>query len=374
MAKSKKSINDEDFMSDEHLDSVGDPVAVLDPDAGEDEAASDDAVVDESSDDVESDTDTPTDGDDAGDTEVVDDAGVDADTNPDDPAPQLTDLDAAKVAYAEVRKWANERDMAARKLQERIEQFEAAEAEYDYGVEPEPAYDPNAFTSIAAQDPRAAFQYALQAGNESDVRTAIAQVQTDANELSAMAALASRDGNQDAYQQLRAQSQHAADLAQQMQGEYQHAVMVARQAPLVQAENARKVQTAWTTLDQQTGGELSKHHDQVRRVLAERPHLLSGTSQEAIYRGYADAYAIARAQPTPEPGVSAGSIDEVVKMAVEKHVAATRQAKKAAAEAAAGGGGDRTAPTASGGEPSLKDEIYASQKAASMGARNFMDM
>lgn len=353
----KKSINDTDFFSDENLDALSEDVEVVDPDAVVDTEPVDDAevvddsevVVDDTTDDVVVDTET---------AEVV------------TPDPHLPDdPEALKVMYSEVRKHANQQAMAVQKAQERIAQLEADLTEFDY--EPESEYDAQAFTQIATQDPRAAFQYAMQAGNSTDAATAIAQVQADAMELAGLAAIAHRDGDQDAYAQLRAQATNANALAQSMQGEVQQVNLRVQQAPLVEAERARNLAAAEAHLAQ-SNADYTTRRGQVIEVLRQRPNLITGHSAEQIAQGLSDAYAIASRQPAPA-GVGA-DIDSVVAAAVAKHIEATRAAKKAAAGAASGGAGSRVSPGDGLVEASPKDAIYSQQSAAGLGARSFMDL
>jgi hypothetical protein len=368
----KKSINDPEFFDDDHLDDVGEPVAILDPDGDTppDAEEATDVVVDDDT-GAEDGTDDP--------DAPADAADADADVEPvadeqgsDDPAPHLEDLDTAKLAYAEVRKWANQRDMQARKLEEKLAALEADLTEFDY-EEPAPAYDAREFARTAGEDPRAAFEYALQNGQTSDAQAAIAQVQADAAELASLAAIALKDNDQQSYQQHRMQATNASTLALQLAGRLQNESMTRQQAPLVEAQNRQNVQAAWSTLNQQTNGELAARQAQVRQVLAERPYLVQGTTAEAIYRGYQDALTIASSQPAPAAAPT-DSIDDVVKAAVDKHIAATRAAKAKAAGDAQGADSGRTAPTTTvnAGE-ATKAAIYAEQASASMGARKFMD-
>jgi len=376
--KQRKSINDADFFDDAVLDAEGEAVDLFDPDGGGDG----DGVVDDAVGDAQGDDDAAVggEGDDAGSDGSVDDAGAESDKGDGegsvDPAPQLDDLETAKIAYAEVRKWANERDMQAQKLEERIAQLEAEAAmmqDFDYGDEGE-AYDANAFAHIAGNDPQAAFQYALTSGQVTDAQAAIAQVQADSAELAALAASAHREGDANAYGQLRAQSMNAAAQAQQMQGEMIRATQAQAQAPLVAAERDRNIAIAESNLVQATEGDYTARRDDVIRVLRERPYLIASHSAQDIQRGIQDAYVIARAQPQNTTAAAASSIDEIVKKAVSEHVAATRSAKRQAAADAVGGEGGRVGPSSSSQAPSMRDELFEQQRKSSIGARKFMDM
>lgn len=352
----RKSINDEDFFDDANLDELGEDVGSFEPEdaltAGEGDGE------EEPGEDGEGEGETPP-ADDEGSEEWV------------DPAPHLTDLETAKVAYAEVRKYADKARMDLLKAEEARVQAEAEMAE-SFDFTPEPVYDPSAFTQLAGQDPRAAFRYALTSGQTADAQAAIARVQTDSAELAAQAAQAHAAGDANAYQMFREQSTNAAALAQQMHGEVQAATFAQQSAPLVHAEQQRNLQAAEQHLSTQTGGDYTARREQVVQVLRERPYLITGHSAQEIHRGLADAYTIAQAMPAPT--TVEASIDEMAKAAIERHVAATRAAKAKAADDAVGASGERSAPGTSGGEPSTKDTIYAQQRSASQGARAFMDL
>jgi hypothetical protein len=373
MAK-KLDINDPAFFDDANLDALGEGIDIPDPDAASDEGVSDDVASDDESvaadaeEDAGDSQDEPVDA-----SDDVDEPGSEGST---DPAPHLDDLDAAKVAYAEVRKWANQRDMEAQKLAERLAELEAenqALTEFDYG-DTQPVYDANAFASMAGQDPRAAFSYALASGQVADAQAAVAQVEVDVAELGSLAAIALRDGDQERYQQFRSQAANAAALARQLDGELQQSFVTKQQAPLVEAENRRNVEWAWNALNHETGGDLVARGAQVRQVLAERPYLLQGSGPDAVKRGYADAYQIARALPAPTAPVAAASIDETVAAAVKKHIDETRKAKAAAAEAASGASGSRSGPSGATAGPDLKQDIYDHGAAQSVGAKGFMSL
>jgi len=126
-------------------------------------------------------------------------------------------------------------------------------------------------------------------------------------------------------------------------------------------------------LAQATQGDYAQQRDRVIEVLRERPHLITGHSQQEIKRGLQDAYTIARTIPQQQDA-SATSIDAIVKAAVDKHIADTRAAKKAAADSARGAGGSRTNPGENRPSKSEKDQIYEDAHNRSLGARGFMDM
>lgn len=361
----KRDINDPEFFEDANLDEIAEPIDTPDPDGGADDAVADDAEPVGDDEPAEDAGDSAEDGDEG----VVDDSTEDAVS---DPAPHLEDLDTAKVAYAELRKWANQRDMEARKAAERLAELEAqAEESFDYGeYDDTPEYDPQAFAYMTAQDPRAGFRYALDGGNDADAQAAIAKVQSDAQEVAAMAALAHRDGDQQAYAQLNQQAVNLNSLAQSMQGEYAGIVQQRAQAPLQQWQRNQNLAAAEAQLAQQLP-EYASRRDQVIQVLRTQPNLIADHSVQGIHAGLRAAYAVAALEPAPTAAV-APDIDSVVKKAVEDHIAATRKAKKAAADAAAGASGERSAPGGSAQEPSLKDSIYQDQANASIGARRFM--
>jgi len=227
---------------------------------------------------------------------------------------------------------------------------------------------------MAAQDPRAAFRYALDGGSDSDAQAAIAKVQSDAQEVAALAALAHRDGDQQGYAQLNQQAVNLNTLAQSMHGEFQQVQTHRAQAPLQEWQRNQNLAAAEQQLAQQLP-EYAARRQQVIQVLQQQPNLIAGHSLQEIHQGLRAAYAVAALEPSPAQANNLPDIDAVVKEAVSKHIAATRQAKAKAADSAAGASGDRAAPGGGGGgEPSLKDQIYAQQAAASMGARKFMDL
>lgn len=367
----KKSINDPDFFDDVNLDDIGEAVEQLDPDI--DGGGADDSV---DADESVAEDDGGSEDDAAGDTPADDEPVADepADGAPSDPAPHLEDLDTAKVAYAEIRKWANQRDMEARKLAEKIAELEAAQQHdpsFDYDDTTE--YDTQAFAYMAAQDPRAAFRYAIDGGADSDAQAAIAKVQSDAQEVAAMAALAHRDGDQNAYTQLNQQAVNLNSLAQSMQGEFQGVQNQRAQAPLQEWQRNQNLAAAEQALAAQLP-EYGARRDQVIGVLRQQPNLIAGHSVQEIHTGLRAAYAVAALEPVVQQQSVVPDIDSVVKEAVQKHIAATRKAKANAADAASGGDGARSAPSSSGGRASVKDDIYAAQAAASLGARKFMDL
>lgn len=368
MAGKKKSINDDDFFDDANIDAIAEDIPLVDPD-GDGGKVADDAPVEadesvaEGEDAATGDEEAAAEGDAVGDGE--------SDGEDRDPAPHLNDLDTAKVAYAELRKWANQRDLEARKASERIAELEAI-PEYDY--EEAPVYDPQAFTHIAAQDLSAAFRYAIENDQLADAQAAIAQVQTDANELAAHAAHAHLNGDKEQYAALRAQSVNAAAMAQQLQGEYANRLTAKAQAPLVRSEQMRATNQAEALLSQELGEEYGARRAQVIQTLQETPGLISDQSPQGIAAGLRKAFAIAKAtypdpvaaaQPTP-------NADETVKAAVDEYLKAKRQAKAEAAEAATGAADTRSGASTKKADPSLKDELYESAKKQSVGARGFM--
>jgi hypothetical protein len=367
---SKKSINDPDFFEDENIDAMADEIAPIDPDAGVDDAVAADESVG-SDDAAEEAAGDPSDSEDSDGEPVADEQSEDTDA---DPAPHLNDLETAKVAYAELRKWANQRDMEARKAAERLAELEAAQNdtsfEYDYDDTPE--YDPQAFAYMTAQDPRAGFRYALDGGNDADAQAAIAKVQADAQEVAAMAALAHRDGDREAYQQLNQQAVNLNSLAQSMHAEFNSVVNARAQAPLHEFQRNQNLAAAEHQLAQQFP-EYPARRQQVIQVLRQQPNLIADHSVQGIHAGLRAAYAIAALEPAPTSAApSAQDIDSVVKQAVERHIAETRKAKARAADAASGDAGDRVSPGGGAQEPSLKDMIYQDQANASIGARRFM--
>lgn len=359
---SKKNINDADFFDDEHLDSIAEEESPIDPDDGnEPPVDSDEAEPAGKSDDDDGDED--------------EEAEPETDKPEVTPDPHLPDDPAALAAmYSEVRKFANRTERENQELRRSLEAAQAqANAVIEYDFDDEPAYDTRQFATIASEDPRAAFQYALSSGQTSDAQAAIAQVEVDAAELAAAAALASSQDNQQMYMQYRSQAQNAAALAQSMHGELNQVQRQAELAPHVKAERDRNLAAAEHAFDQATQGDFRARYNEVVQVLSQRPNLLAGTEARQIYEGIEAAYAIVKSRPAPVS--TAVSVDEIARNAVEKHLAATRAAKKQAADAASGAAGDRSGPAGGGTEePSLKDAIYAERTNASLGAKAFMGM
>ena len=371
----RKSINDPDFFEDDHLEEVGEPAGIVIPD--EEDAAGDVVADDESgdgADDVVSDDESE---------------GADGDSEElgdDDPAPHLADADpdTLKKVYADVRKFANQRDMAARKAEERIAELEASLAEI-YTTDPEedagPQYDAQQFAQIAGDDPRAAFDYALQGGQVADAQATIARVQADSAELAAMAAIARQQDDAQSYQHWHSQATNAAALAQELQTKLSVEQHRQETQPLLERERSRNLLIAEQALDQSTNGEYSKRRLEVIQVLQRRPSLGTGHTAEEIFEGLNDALAIVAAR-TPAPAApSAGdgsgvvsNVDEIAKEAVARAMAETRKAKAAAADSAAGGDTGRSAPAGTNDQPTEKDAIYQQAAQRSIGARGFMTL
>ena len=363
-AKTKKNINDDDFFDG------GEPIDLIDPDAGM-EAEVDDAPVDtdDTVDEPVVDDDAPVDDD--SDANVV----ADVEGGWTDPQPHLPDDPVVlKTTIAEIRKLANQTSRENQELSKQLDELRAQNQvleEFDYGVD-EPSYDGQAFTHMAAQDARSAFEYAFQAGNDVDARTAIAQVQIDAQELSALAAIAHREGDQDAYANLRNQAQNAAVLARDFDSRLAQKQQATANAPLVADQRARAAQQAEEAYNRETGGEYANLRAQTLQVLQANPHLIKGYGVEDMQAGLRIAHAVAKAQPAP---VSvAATIDEQVAAAVKTALEATRAAKAKAADAASGADGGRSAPASTAAQSGIKEAAYETQSAGQRGARAFMDL
>lgn len=383
--KTKKDINDPEFFEDAHLDEVGEPAGIIIPD--------DDTIdAEDAADDVVDDADEGDEPSDADDDASAEDDEVGDDANPvggadDGIPPHVADLDLPTMqkVYGDVRNLANAKIQENRRLTERNAELEASLAEF-YGQDDPapapaaPAYDSAAFAQQAANDPRAAFDYALQGGQHSDAQAAIARVQSDASELAAMAALARSQQDADSWAHYNAAAINANAQAQEMQGELSQRIVEDRNRPLVEETRRRNLTIAEQALNEQTGGAYAQHRMATIQVMQRSPQYAAGTSLEEVYAGLRDAYAIAQfnapaAAPVQATEAAPVDVDAIAKQAVAKHLAATRQAKKDAAEAASGGDTGRGAPAgAGGGEPSEKDAIYQHAKAQSMGARAFMDL
>ncbi len=274
----------------------------------------------------------------------------DGDVGGDDPAPHLNDLATAKKSYAELRNKANS---DKRQLDDALARIAALEQDqYDYSDE----YDDQHFESLSQRNPVEAFEYALEQGATEDAVSAVARVQHDANQMTAIAAQLRSEGDEQQaayYENLSlAASREAARMSSDLNASQQQAAV----EPLMQQQRMNQLNAAAKTVRDRHQGDTSNYAERIGEIIQSGVVSMGQGSQRELEAGFEAAYRIAKS----EAPVVTDDVDAKIQAAVAAALEGQKAGRRKAAAAAGGEDGGRRDP--SGDVPELSEEDVARQR------------